>query len=276
MTQPPILKDDPTVVEKRLLGSARLDIPSPSQRDRAVAAIGLSASALAAARAQGAPAGAAGVLKWLALGAVGSATVVGALHALRPPEPRNTPPSAVVAVPARTASDVRSASSLPLPWDEPSEAPPDQRPSVADGIPPAPLLPFGALVGSVPDAGRRTSGRSPTATAPQRTREVEPSKLRPTDEAALSDEVTALDEVRRDLAAGAASASLRMLDAYDQRFPEPSLGTEASLLRIESLLALREVDLARQLGERLLAQPSSRAYAQRIRSLLRGAGETNP
>jgi hypothetical protein len=91
----------------------------------------------------------------------------------------------------------------------------------------------------------------------------------------LACEVSSLDEIRQALASGRAEASLRLLDAHEQRFTHPRLGPEAQLLRVETLVALGRNDAANVVGARLLATQTSSAYGQRARSLLKGATSTN-
>jgi hypothetical protein len=83
----PILGDDPTDDEKRLLGSARLDVPPRAGKRRALAAMGLVAAVTTTAGTGGAAAATAGtglIVKWLALGAIGATMALGAVGSLTP------------------------------------------------------------------------------------------------------------------------------------------------------------------------------------------------
>ena len=94
--------------------------------------------------------------------------------------------------------------------------------------------------------------------------------------ATLAQEVSALDEARRALSSGDAESALLALNRYELRVPSPRLGPEATVLRIEALLAERDFDRARQLGEELLAKDPGGAYAQHVRTLLAGSAARSP
>ena len=61
---------------------------------------------------------------------------------------------------------------------------------------------------------------------------------------------------------------LRLLDAYQTRFPRRSLGTEATVLRIETLTKRGDRAQAARLGRDFLARNADGPYARRVRSLL--------
>jgi hypothetical protein len=87
----------------------------------------------------------------------------------------------------------------------------------------------------------------------------------------LAAELAAIREARRALASGQASSALGLVEAYERRFAHPALGPEATVLRIESLIALGRTTEARGLASRLLAEQPNTPYAQRVRSLLSNA-----
>jgi hypothetical protein len=91
--------------------------------------------------------------------------------------------------------------------------------------------------------------------------------------AKLSPELVPLDLARRAIAAGEPRRALSILDDYDARFPGGVLRSEATMLRIELLLATgRRADAVR-LAEGLLARDPNGPYAARIRSIV---GAANP
>jgi hypothetical protein len=260
----PLLKEDLTEIEARLLRSARLDVPPSSGKGRTIAALGLAAAMSTTAGTGGASTAVAAVgwvAKWLAVGAIGGtmiATVEG-LNPLVPDVPRRpSPPAAthaalVASAPRRTAREIPSAPPDPPPVDTVAE--PEPKLEIPRTTPPAPTA------HETPPASPPAQP-TPSALTPERAPAPPPMGT------TLADEVNALDEARRALDSGEAESSLRALDAYDLRFGQRRLGPEATLLRIEALLALGRSEGARQLGDRLLAADPSGAYAQRVRSLL--------
>ena len=86
--------------------------------------------------------------------------------------------------------------------------------------------------------------------------------------ASLANELNAIEDARRAMARREYSLGLRLLDDYAQRFPQQSLRSEATLLRIETLAASGSTDAAHQLGKSFLANHPNGPYARRVRSLL--------
>jgi hypothetical protein len=87
---------------------------------------------------------------------------------------------------------------------------------------------------------------------------------------ALSREVAALAAVRAQLKTGAGRAALDALDAYARERAQPVLDQEATALRIEALLALREEKAARALADDFLHAHPDSPHLARVRALLRG------
>jgi outer membrane protein assembly factor BamD (BamD/ComL family) len=73
-------------------------------------------------------------------------------------------------------------------------------------------------------------------------------------------------KARSTLAAGSARAALEELDDYFARFPDARLRQEATVLRVEALLASGQREQAEALARPFLAENS--AYASRLRQLL--------
>jgi hypothetical protein len=270
----PILGEQPTEAEARLLRSARLDVPPASGKGRALAAVGLAAAMTTAAGTGGATAAAVTVgvvVKWVALGAVGSAIALGAVEELRPgvPDaPRHRSPlvAAPVAVTVPVAPPAGPPPSLPSslasqPEPEPVEsAEPAQRDVVVSGST------TGAQSAAHPP--RRSPPDAPMGAPTERPLGPPPAEVSPAAGATLAAELSALDDARQALASGDADGALRTLDGYDRRFARRRLGPEAIVLRLEALVAQGRWDQARHLGRELLAAEPDGAYAQRVRSIL--------
>jgi outer membrane protein assembly factor BamD (BamD/ComL family) len=84
--------------------------------------------------------------------------------------------------------------------------------------------------------------------------------------------VAALADARRALASGDAAEALRLLDVHDRRFAPPALSAEATILRIEALVAVGRLDEARGLATGFVTAHPDSPYAQRVASLVRAAG----
>jgi len=87
----------------------------------------------------------------------------------------------------------------------------------------------------------------------------------------LAEEVAALDRARRALRAGDTTGAQNALADYERRFPAGVLAPEATLLRVEALLAAGDEAAARRIGEDFLAKGQGGAYVGRMRSLLQSA-----
>jgi TolA-binding protein len=87
-------------------------------------------------------------------------------------------------------------------------------------------------------------------------------------EASLTEELGMLEDARRALSAKNYGLALSTLDDYSRRFPRRKMGSEATVLRIETLSAKGDDAAAHELGKSFLrAQPRS-PYAKRVRSLI--------
>ena len=257
MTQRPIRQDSPTTVERELLDSARLDAPEPAARARALArldVVGAAASTTGpgAAVASWPPLG--GPAKWLALGALGAALAVGGVEGLEHFEHRGGAASSNTA-----SSDAAGTTHAVDPVVQSHRVAPEIEPLARPEDREKPAHPAGRTRAKASKGVSITAKPSPAETS-------EPD---------LGAEVSALEEVRRELASGHVVVSLGLLDAYDRRFSKPRLGPEARLLRLEALIASGHVDRAAKLGERLLADQPDGAYGQRVRTLLGEAETTN-
>jgi hypothetical protein len=275
----PILGDDPTDEERRLLDSARLDVPPRAGRRRTLTAMGLAAAVTTTAGTGGAAATTAGaglIVKWMAIGAIGGTIALGASGALTPLVKSWGPrPPAVVAPlppPASHPDKVVDVSSGP------PAAPVEVKPVRTEEPVPRPSADDQTPRDPTPSVHRTSPARLARSAEPSRLSALPPSPaplrdpaIVPAADDTLTAEVTALDEARRALAASDPGLALLSLDAYDRLFALRRLGPEASVLRLEALIAEGRADQARQLGDQLLAAEPEGAYAQRVRSLLSGA-----
>lgn len=81
-------------------------------------------------------------------------------------------------------------------------------------------------------------------------------------------ELEAIDNARRALASGDAALASRLLDRYQTRFPKPRLRAEATVLRVETLIARGDRAAAMRVGKAFLASNPKSPYARRVRSLI--------
>jgi hypothetical protein len=89
----------------------------------------------------------------------------------------------------------------------------------------------------------------------------------------LRAEIRVLDLARAAVDARDPTAAQHALDGYARRFPQGHLRPEAAVLRLAVLVQQGNRPAARALGAKLLSSQSSKAYEQRIHSLLRDLGE---
>lgn len=146
-------------------------------------------------------------------------------------------------------------------------------PAVAPPVaaPAAPLQTIEAIdVGELP-----TTDTSATETDDEATPSDEPAPARRPSAAptttkldTLPLELEAIDNARKALAQGNAALASRLLDRYSARFPKPRLGAEATVLRIETLIARGDRGAAARYGKAFLQNNPKSPYARRVRSLI--------
>lgn len=117
-------------------------------------------------------------------------------------------------------------------------------------------------------------GESPSVDAIESRRAEAKPSVRSLPGASLAAELRAIEDARRALTRREHAHALRVLDEYAKTFPKQSLGTEATLLRIETLAASGATEAAHQLGTSFLAKHPNGPYARRVRSLLADAAPT--
>jgi TolA-binding protein len=280
-----------TELERELLRSWSAERPSSAARRRALgvavgaagaAAASSAAGATGAALANGvAPKATAAVLlaaaKWLAAGGL---VVTGALVA-RPylSHEAARPAAAVAAAPPRRAPALAPPAAAAPALAPPAAAAPRLAPPAAGLAPPEPAnAPAAARAPSEPEHQRHVSRErraanpravvaAPAAEAPATVAEAPaPEPKRATRE--LGEQVASLDRAGRALAAGEAAEALRLIDEYQARFPTGSLLQEATVVRVDALLALgRRADATAVAATFLSSHPTS-PYAAKLRRRL--------
>lgn len=255
----PILQSHPSRGAAELLGSARLDTPDPQSMARTLVTLGLAASAAtgtsaAAAASAGtvaagngaAPVVTVGVLaKWFSVGVLVGTTLSGASLAAVELGLYGTAGDTPHGRPERVVAP-RGEPSVPLRIDAPAAD------RLADTI--------SSQRHTEAAAGTR---RAPSASSPA---------IRTTPR--LAEEVQALDAVRVAVGRGDTATALRLLEAFDARFPRPRLGPEAAVLRVEVLVAAGRTDEARRLGQELREDVHGGAHIRRLQRLLDGSEST--
>ena len=109
------------------------------------------------------------------------------------------------------------------------------------------------------------------ATAPSGRRSRPADALSERSKDSLPKELSVLDSARRELASGNPTHALLLLEEYEGLFPNGRLGTEAAVLRIESLARAGDRANLAAAGKDFLAKHPNGPYATRVRSLI---GET--
>lgn len=84
----------------------------------------------------------------------------------------------------------------------------------------------------------------------------------------LSREVAALELAHRALAAHNPNSALHLLDSYRAEFPHGALGSEASVLRVQALLASGNRAAAQALADSYSSRHPDSPYARRIQDIL--------
>lgn len=235
MTDPTRLIDEAggDALESSLLQLARHDGPSAEGRRKilaGIAAAGVTSLAASSAKAATSSAKAVTIAKWSAL-AVAAVAIPAALLL------RSTDDGAhVKAVPSTLKAPASEVKPTPVAPSQQAEGP---APLSLDDLP---LLPAEAPQNAAP-AGK------------------------PAAQGSLADEVAQLQKAKLALKGGNPAAALTELGTYSQRFPRPTLGVEATVLRIEALSQSGEAARAKSLAESFIAKNPNSPYASRLRSL---------
>jgi hypothetical protein len=238
--------------DRALLRAGRSDDPPRGAEERALAALGLSAE-LAPGSVGARPGGFSGVGWGASLKVIAVLLVLGACGA---------------GVWMATRRPARAGSGLPAQVSGPASAPAPSPASVAPASIARPAEPSG---GATPP---REVGASPGAAAASRpVRRAGPGAV---DRAALSVEVTLVQDAARALAAGDAAAALRVLDTYDRKWPHGALAEEAGALRVQALQRTDRTAEARALARKLLDAHPHGVLAARLQRVLEGSTDAAP
>ena len=128
-------------------------------------------------------------------------------------------------------------------------------------------------------AARSATIHAPVA-APSSTANVQSAEALPPSQAAfidstpsareteLSRELELLDRARRDLANGDPRSALVALERREREIKNPALNPEATLVRVQALLASGDRDRALALAKDFLSRVSSGPHAERMRRLI--------
>jgi TolA-binding protein len=231
MTDPRrLLEEGASDFEVKLLRAGRGDAPSTGSRRRIMVGLGVGGILTTTAVTTGANASIKGWLAAAGGGTLGALAIWSGVEVFSHSDeaPRAVPNKAVA---AKVTAPARAREVAPPPVEA---APPVETPVAAE-------LP------AVPDR---------------------PVKTAPAEAASLNDEIAVLEEARRALSTRDYGLALRTLDGYSKRFPRRKMGSEATVLRIETLAAKGDDAAARELGRAFLRATPRSPYAKRVRSLI--------
>jgi hypothetical protein len=253
MTDPSrLIEHEADELERDMLLAGRRDGPSSARRRAITAGLGVGmastltvASAAKAAAAGAAKAGVPHSVSWLSQLVRAPWTVGGALGAA-------AIAAGVSLWPAAPSSPTTVSSTLTAPLTKP--APPG---------PPAPPAP--RVDEPAPTAPRPAQFQAPSLAA---SRGSAPPDAAPAAAPSLADELALLETARAALVRGEPRRTLSVLDEHARSFRRPRLTTEASVLRIEALVASGDRPRAARLGKDFLAKHANGPYERRVRSLI--------
>jgi hypothetical protein len=137
--------------------------------------------------------------------------------------------------------------------------------------PPAPSVKAPVTVSRPAPAPERKEIVAPAPEAPAPADAAEPAVRRPAQSNppdTLSEELAVLDQARRALAKHDHNTALSRLDEYTVRFPKRRLSSEATVLRIETLVKSGDTAQAARLGRDFLGRQPNGPYAKRVSSLI--------
>jgi hypothetical protein len=266
-----LIEEGGTRLEVDLLREAQVESPPAGAARRTLAALGVGAAALSSSTAvASAAAGGAKVsmslmaVKWIAIGVVGGAAVVGGIEGVRIATSPEQRPLAAVAVgerPSQPAALPARAAAEPNGVERVSEVPAVAAPPVA-GPPAAPRAERAAAA----DLPRSSTDLEAPAPAPPATAAS----------ASLAPEIAMIDAARRAVAQRRPDEALGILGRYGEQFPRGRFVPEATYLRIEALLQRGDRTAALDLGRRYLASTPDGPQAKHVRAILAASGETIP
>jgi TolA-binding protein len=217
--------------EAELLRAGRADAMSAHSRKQILAGIGIGGLLTASTVASGVRAAAKGWLTTFGAGTVSVVAIWVGVHAVTS-KPAAAPVPVAAKVSATTAARV-----------------PDGKPTPADVTPTAEPEPDRAPISAV--AVPKPLPRTPANT-----------------DSSLAAELSALEQARSAFLGHDYTQALRLLDDYAHRFPKQKLGSEATVLRIESLAGRGDRDSAARVGHDFLQNHPNGPYAQRVRSVI--------
>jgi hypothetical protein len=252
--------------ERLLLDSARMDALPTQDVERALqrfaATLGLASLevreppglARAAQRA---------LLRWLAVGAVGTGLLGAAWFGFARPAAPNSAPHLASAPPAAGAATPSASPGLAPVLETPRS--PSRAAASSEGV--AARRGLGLRSESSGRGQRKSAGVQRVGSASTESdgpRELEASSPKST----LLAEVALLDSARAKLALHDPAGALNLLERYEREFPGGQLSTEASVLTMEALAGTEErAELTRR-AHRFLEQSPTDPHAPEVRRLL--------
>jgi TolA-binding protein len=276
------------------LRSARRDAPSKRAMERTAIALGVATGAGLTARTAGAAkvgagvatstspttaamAGAAGAASGASipgLAGFAGATLVKALALTLAAGALVT--GAIVFTPGKSQPVTRPAAASSPVEERHATTAPGAAPPIARRLPPAPTAspaPANEIVAPLPTPARaaRVTGALPRQVAPE-----EPSPAASAPDLTLA--MSYLEAARAALAAGDPVTALAHVSDYERRFPSGALSPEASVLRIDALVAMGARTDALTAADRFLADMPDSPHARHVRAIvaqIRDRG-TNP
>jgi hypothetical protein len=236
-----LIDEQPDELTRNLLRSALDDDPSPRALQRTAAALGVAGIATGSAKAAGAAAGAkTGVklgsmmaLKWFGAGATAGLVIAGGVHlsTRRSEPPAHLQPAVATVAPAIEAQ--------------------------LETVRATPVLPASVPAAAEPQEPARNEP-APSARAPAKT-------------ATIAAEIAAIDRARVALRRNDPATALATIDELERAGASApgasALGPEATVIRVEALLARGEKSKAVALARRFIAQNPTSPHVNRMREI---------
>jgi TolA-binding protein len=244
----PLLEEDATSIEADILRQARAREPSAGAAGRALVALGIAGAATTATAGAAAAPAALLIVKWVGVGALSAAMLIGGGEV------------------ARVVS-TRSSVSVPSGHSEASKPqPPAFIASPAAAVVPAPSATVEA-VEMLPGVTEAPTALAPRSIKPAGRSPVVAQGGEPATPAVLDAEIALLDAARDAIAAHDPARALRLLDDHRQQFPNGQLLQEATYVRVKALLERGSRAEAERAARQFLESHPESPHAKRIRAL---------
>jgi len=260
VTDPLRLSDDADPELARLLRAGQEERPPGHALEKTIAGVGAATTVIGASHAAAAAAVGAGKIgiwtlaKWAGAGVLSGVITVGGVEV------------AQRAIQSNQDQNVTASEALPAP--KPAARASDTTPPVK-AFPAAPPSPASESAALPSEPQQFTRQRGPSATGqPEAARAVPAAAPAGEIDSAISIEIGLIDEARRALRAGRASAALEVLNRYRTAVTRPRLAPEAQYLEMEALFAAGNGAAAQRAAALLLERSSKGPHAARARAIL--------